>query len=182
MTSCQKENSIISTLETSKEQTPIQALDNVVDSCFPTWSFSRYNYDGTPCVIPDFTLCVATFLPFPTGNPGTNEASGTAYVNEEENLILDFGQVNLDNQTLVDMISTQVFTVEDAVEFPNEMISPLFVEAGYQPLDQPFIMQSGNYNVTFEGEVPSTQAAVNPRKIIYKYRRNGTLRKVIVKY
>ena len=174
-TACQKENLLSSTSVDPK----VPAVQALVSGS----GMAPSNYicrTGTrPTCSSRFMLCRFEIQPDPTNAPVDNGASGQAYVDEAQDLIFVLDQVSLDEETQIDLLTNQSFVVEETTLLPQEGVIEAYEHAGYPVPDHTFAFEQGEYPVEMEGEA---ELGLAPRKIIIKFRRDGSIRTIIVKY
>ncbi len=159
-TACQKENVKTVNSEVINETELIQARVNV---CDVGWTYAR-DTPSTTCGDPDLTVCYIDFTPIELLDD--NQTCGRINVNSDGDLEFTFDQFNLDQIVLRDMYTTGNFSVQRNIELPLDVISPLYVAAGFPPLEEPIVLQIGDYPVTFDGEIPEGPNYLAPYKII----------------
>ncbi len=166
------QNSSEEELSTNPSSEPEVSLRAVVN-CFPTWSFGNYPF----CADSDFTLCETTFPPFPPDVLANNQATGSGFVNEEGDLIFDLNQTNLDQATIEDILGTQTFTIAEAVEFPQDVIAPLYEAAGFAAPAEGVALSAGMYPIIIDG-----QGDPVPRRIKIRIRITLTAIHIIITF
>jgi len=172
---CQKEAVAPSPTTPSLSTTQTAATER--SDYYPTVTFGVY----PNCVETVFGLCVYDFLPYAPDVLMDNQATGQVYVNEEEDLVLDLDRLNLSEATIEDVMTNQTFTVAAPMEIPHEMVVALYENAGYEAPADAFLIHPGEYFVELDGD-PAQTATATPKKIIVKFRRDGTIRKIIYKF
>lgn len=111
--------------------------------CYPTWSFGSYPL----CFGDDFSLCEPMF---PWDRPDflvLNQATGTGTVNSEGTLVFNMDQSNFSPALVENIFATQTLNVPNIVEFPEEVINPLYEAAGMNAPSGPFTIDAGDYPV-----------------------------------
>ncbi len=174
-TACQKEE--LNNPAQLAGQNELSVQDRAAE-CFPIWYFGDY----PNCSNSANSHCDLQFPDFPSELTALNAASGTAYVNEAEELVIELDQVNFDEALENDILTTQTLTVVEAIEFPQELISTLYQNAGFDAPEATFGLAAGVYPVELEEIEDPAPTARRIKKKITRYNRDGSVRSIRYKY